>query len=247
MTQNIYADDAFFAAYSALPRSAEGLERADEWPALRALLPEMRGLRVLDLGCGFGWFSRWAVEAGAASVLGIDLSEKMLARARAETGSHAINYVRRDLEEVELPRVSFDLVYSSLAFHYVSNLEGLMSRVHDALVPGGRLVFSVEHPMFTAPIRGEWSTDLSGRKAWPINSYLEEGPRTRDWLAEGVIKQHRTFATYANLLIDLGFAVSAVIEWGPTDEQIAGRPALADERDRPTFLLVGAGRPKAGP
>lgn len=243
MTQNIYDDDAFFAAYSALPRSTGGLERADEWPALRALLPTMPGLRVLDLGCGFGWFARWAVEAGAASVLGIDLSEKMLARARIETGSHAINYVRGDIEEVELHRGSFDLVYSSLAFHYVSNFEGLISRVHTALVPGGRLVFSVEHPMFTAPIRAEWSTDSSGRRAWPVNSYLEEGPRTRDWLAEGVIKQHRTFGTYARLLIAVGFVISAVVEWGPTDEQMAANPTLADERDRPTFLLIGAGKP----
>jgi 2-polyprenyl-3-methyl-5-hydroxy-6-metoxy-1,4-benzoquinol methylase len=85
MAQNIYDDEVFFKANSHLERSLNGLEGAPEWPALRAMLPELAGLRVLDLGCGFGWFSRWAAESGAASVLGIDLSERMLARARSDT------------------------------------------------------------------------------------------------------------------------------------------------------------------
>jgi 2-polyprenyl-3-methyl-5-hydroxy-6-metoxy-1,4-benzoquinol methylase len=85
MAQNIYDDPGFFEGYSRLARSVEGLAGAPEWLALRAMLPAMRGLRVVDLGCGFGWFCRWAREQGAARVLGLDLSEKMLARARAAT------------------------------------------------------------------------------------------------------------------------------------------------------------------
>jgi 2-polyprenyl-3-methyl-5-hydroxy-6-metoxy-1,4-benzoquinol methylase len=81
MAQNIYDNDEFFAGYSRLARSIEGLDGAPEWPALRAMLPDLRRLRVLDLGCGFGWFCRWARQNGAANVVGIDLSEKMLERA----------------------------------------------------------------------------------------------------------------------------------------------------------------------
>ena len=66
MTQNIYDNDEFFAGYGQLPRSVEGLDGAPEWPALRAMLPDLHGLKVLDLGCGFGWFCRWAREQGAA-------------------------------------------------------------------------------------------------------------------------------------------------------------------------------------
>ncbi len=98
MTQNTYADERFFQGYSRLPRSIEGLEGAPEWAALRSLLPKLDGRRVLDLGCGFGWFCRWAREHGAASVLGVDVSERMLARARAETHDAAISYVKTDLE-----------------------------------------------------------------------------------------------------------------------------------------------------
>ena len=242
MTQNIYDHLEFFAGYSRLDRSVEGLEGAAEWPALRALLPELRGFRVVDLGCGFGWFCRWAREQGAASVLGVDLSEKMLTRARDSTIDQAITYLRADLERVELPEAAFDLAYSSLALHYIEDLAGLLGKVCRALVPGGQLVFSAEHPIFTAPANPGWSIDADGRKTWPVDSYLSEGPRRTDWLAKGVVKQHRTLGTYLNLLLRLGFALLHVEEWGPTDEQIAAHPSWAKERQRPMFLLVSARR-----
>jgi SAM-dependent methyltransferase len=239
MSQNIYDDPAFFDAYGRLPRSVAGLAAAPEWPALKALLPDMRGLTVVDLGCGYGWFCRWAREAGAGRVLGIDVSEKMLGRARADTVDSAILYVRADMERLELPGASFSLAYSSLALHYVVNLEGLLAMLRHALVAGGQLVFSVEHPIVTAPAEPAWSVDRD-RKAWPVDSYLIEGPRRTDWLTKGVVKQHRTFATYLNMLLRCGFVLSHIQEWGPTDAQIAAQPALAAERYWPTFLILAA-------
>jgi len=240
MTQNIYDHDDFFRGYSQLPRSVEGLDAAPEWPALQALLPNLTGRRALDLGCGFGWFCRWVREQGAVSVLGIDVSEKMLARAAEATRDPAIAYTRADMERLELPPASFDLVYSSLALHYVENLDRLISIVHRSLAPSGSLVFSVEHPIFTAPSEPGWSTNAAGRKTWPVDSYLEEGPRTTDWLAKGVIKRHRTLGSYVNMLIRAGFVIRHVEEWGPTQEQIAAKPNWADERQRPPFLLIAA-------
>ena len=108
MTQNIYDNPEFFAGYSNLDRSVEGLDGAAEWPSLRALLPDLRGRKVVDLGCGFGWFCRWARESGAARVLGFDVSEKMLQRATATTTDPAITYARADLEQLELPAAAFD-------------------------------------------------------------------------------------------------------------------------------------------
>jgi ubiquinone/menaquinone biosynthesis C-methylase UbiE len=240
MTQNIYDHEEFFERYSRLRRSVEGLDGAPEWPALRALLPDLRGLKVLDLGCGFGWFCRWARQQGAAQVVGIDVSERMLARARVTTQDTAITYTRADMEHLQLPLASFDVVYSSLALHYIEHLHDLLSAVYRSLVPGGRLVFSVEHPMFTAPADPHWLFNAEGHKTWPLDGYLDEGPRATDWLVTGVIKHHRTLATYLNMLLQLGFALSHVEEWGPTAEQIASQPDLADERQRPPFLLVAA-------
>src|SRR5215469_14555001 len=103
MTQNIYDHPEFFDGYSKMSRSVEGLAGAAEWPAMRALLPPLDGLRAVDLGCGFGWFCRWARQNGAAHVLGLDVSENMLARARADTADTAITYSRADLEQLDVP------------------------------------------------------------------------------------------------------------------------------------------------
>lgn len=242
MTQNIYDDPDFFDNYSQLGRSKQGLAGAAEWPALRAMLPEMGGLNVVDLGCGYGWFCRWAREAGAATVLGLDVSEKMLERARSSSNDPAVTYARADLEHLDLPQAGFDLAYSSLAFHYIDNLRGLLDKVHAALVPGGRLVFSIEHPIFMAPQQPGWSVDADGRKHWPLDSYQLEGPRITNWLADGVIKQHRTIGTLLNHLIGAGFTIAHVEEWGPTGADLATRPELAEERERPMMLLVSATR-----
>lgn len=242
MTQNIYDNSEFFQGYRRLPRSVEGFAGAPEWPALRALLPDLHGRSVIDLGCGFGWFCRWAREQGAARVLGLDVSLNMLAQARNTTADAAITYARADLEHLDLPAASFDLAYSSLALHYIEDLAGVLATVHRGLVPGGRLVFSIEHPIYMAPTHPEWSIDADGRRTWPLDSYLVEGPRTTDWLAKGVVKQHRALGTTLNLLIRVGFTIAHVQEWGPTDAQIKVCPDLAEERDRPTFLLVAAHR-----
>ena len=197
---------------------------------------------VVDLGCGFGWFCRWAREQGAAQALGIDVSERMLTRARATTSDRAITYERADLERLQLPEASFGLAYSSLALHYIKDVARLFGVIHRALVPSGRFVFSTEHPIYMAPRNPGWSIDADGKKTWPLDRYFVEGPRTTDWLAKGVVKYHRTIGTTLNLLIQCGFTIQHVEEFRPTADQIAAKPELAEELERPMFLLVAAQR-----
>ncbi|THK34996.1 class I SAM-dependent methyltransferase [Ensifer sp. MPMI2T] len=242
MAQNIYDKPEFFAGYSQLGRSVHGLDGAAEWPAIRAMLPHLGGLRVVDLGCGFGWFARWARENGAAQVLGLDLSENMVARARKDTSDLAIEYRIADLELVALPEASFDFAYSSLAFHYIEDFDRLVRTIHASLVPGSRFVFTIEHPIFMAPTNPGWSTDAEGRRIWPLDRYSVEGKRTTDWLAKGVVKYHRTIGTTLNTLIKAGFSIRHVEEWSPTAGQIAANPDLAEEVDRPMMLLVAGQR-----
>jgi len=238
VTQNIYDDPGFFEGYSRLQRSVDGLAGAAEWPAIRALLPDLHSLDVVDLGCGFGWFCRWAAEHGAAGVLGLDVSDNMLARARAETTDARIRYDKADLERLQLPAGGFDLVYSSLAFHYIKDFAGLLINIRQALKPGGRLIFSIEHPIYMAPRQPEWLVGADGGKVWPLNAYQIEGPRVTNWLAEGVVKQHRTMGTTLNLLIKSGFTIAHVEEWSPSDAELALHPEWAIERERPMFLLI---------
>ncbi|MDY7784524.1 class I SAM-dependent methyltransferase [Aeromonas caviae] len=188
MSQNIYDEPGFFEGYAQLPRSLHGLAGAPEWPALHAMLPDLAGKRVLDLGCGYGWFCRAARDLGAADVVGIDLSAKMLARAAELTRDEAIRYRQGDLDGLALSDEPFDLIYSSLALHYLPEVAPLFAEIHRALVAGGSLVFSVEHPIFTCPQPQGWLVDAEGRRSWPVNGYQAEGKRVSNWLAEGVVQ-----------------------------------------------------------
>ena len=241
MAQNIYDNPDFFAGYSQLPRQVHGLDGAPEWHAIRALLPDLSGKRVVDLGCGFGWASRWMREQGAASVLGLDISQNMIARARAETADSAVEYRIADLDTLELPAAAFDLAYSALTFHYVQNFDRLVRVIRNALVPGGHFVFTIEHPIFMAAVHPHWISDEDGRKTWPVNGYSAEGERRTDWFAKGVVKYHRTLGTTLNSLIGAGFEIRRVEEFAPTPEQIEHMPQLEEELERPMMLIVSAG------
>lgn len=243
MSQNIYDDPQFFAGYATLDRSVKGLDGAPEWPALQRMLPDIHQKRVVDLGCGYGWFCRWAQQQGAASVLGLDVSEKMLTKAREMTESAHIRYQRQDLESVQLPAASLDLAYSSLALHYLQEIDGLFRMLFQALTPGGQLVFSAEHPIYTAPSKQGWMIDDNGQKTWPVNHYQQEGERISNWFADGVKKQHRKLATWINALIAAGFILEHLDEWGPDSAQIAANPALEEEKERPMLFLLSARKP----
>ncbi len=240
MSHNLYDDPEFFAGYSRLARSREGLAGAPEWPRLRAMLPPLEGLRVLDLGCGFGAFSRWARKMGATTVLGVDRSEKMLARARSLTRDPAVTFRQVPIERMDLTPASFDLIYSSLVLHYLEDLSPVVAVMRNLLSGGGRLVLSVEHPIFTAPRTPVWRTEPDGTKAWPLTDYLAEGRRVTDWITSGVVKYHRTMQSYVNVLVEKGFRIRRIEEWAPNPKQIGEHPEWADEVHRPPFLLLAA-------
>lgn len=239
MPQNIYDDDTFFKAYSGFRRSREGLDGAPEWPTLRGMLPGLRGKRVLDLGCGFGAFSRWAVEQGAL-VYGLDLSTRMLNEARTRTIRPGISYLRASIDASPCRDSAFDVVFSSLVLHYLPDFATVCRTVRRVSSTGGWFVFSVEHPLYTAPRQPGWQTLPGGETAWALNDYLNEGLRTTNWLVEGVEKYHRTIGTYIDGLINHGFRLARLVEWGPTAEQIADNPEWAVEVHRPPFLLIAA-------
>lgn len=243
MSQNIYDNQSFFDGYAQLSRSVQGLDGAPEWPTIRSILPDLKGSNVVDLGCGYGWFCRSAREQGATQVLGLDLSEKMLGKAKAMTEDPAIEYRQQDLEALQLPAASYDLAYSSLTLHYIEDLSKLFATVHQALVNGGHFIFTAEHPIYTAPKHQGWLVDNEGQKSWPINGYQQEGKRISNWLAEGVIKQHRMLGTYINLLVQQGFTIRYLNEWGPSAQQIADNPALDEEKERPMIFILAAQKP----
>lgn len=219
--KNLYDDSKFFAAYAQMPRSRQGLKAAGEWSDFKRLLPDVAGRRVLDLGCGYGWQCREIAAHGAAHVLGVDSSKRMLAAARARTDEPTITYELGDLATFERPAGSFDLVISSLAFHYVADLPGLMARIAGMLTPRGTLLFTIEHPLYTAEGHEQWVTTDDGRTVWPVDHYFDEGLRETTFLGQKVPKYHHTLATIVNSLLNNGFTITRLEEPRGSAEDIA--------------------------
>jgi SAM-dependent methyltransferase len=245
--QNIYDDPSFFAGYSTLERFGAGWRRAMEHADLLALLPDVEARRVLDLGSGAGQLSHHLATSGAAEVIGVDVSERMLALARAEFSHPRVTFSRVAIEDVAFPPARFDLVVSVLAFHYVDDYAGLVRRIAGWLTPGGLLVYSTEHPLYTARVPGDggWALDSAGRRAcWGVDRYADEGAREETWFVPGVRKVHRTFATLVNGLLDAGLVLDRVVEPMPSEQWLREHPQAADERRRPIFLLVRARKPE---
>ncbi|KAL1881923.1 hypothetical protein Daus18300_000977 [Diaporthe australafricana] len=170
-----------------------------------------------------------------------------------------IKFTRVDLETLQLPSETFDLVFCGLALHYVKNLGGLMRQVHSSLVPGGLFVYSIEHPFLTAPVSPKFiktpttnnnNTSIINKAGgagagevdqWTVDSYFAEGVRSVDWIVDGVIKQHRTLTSYFEAMREAGFEVEKMDEWGATNQAGRKHPDWV-EGVIPRFLLVKARR-----
>lgn len=243
MKENPYDNPRFFDQYSQMDRSKKGLAGAGEWPALKAMLPEMAGKRVLDLGCGYGWHCRYALEQGAREVVGVDISQRMLEEARCRTTPERCRYLHMAMEDIDFPEACFDVVISSLALHYVRDYADVLRRVAACLKRGGDFVFSVEHPVFTAYGNQDWYRDGEGRALhWPVDRYFMEGERQAVFLGETMTKYHRTLTGYVEPLQRAGFALTGLVEPQPTEQMLSEIAGMADELRRPMMLILAAKR-----
>ena len=117
MKENRYDDEKFFKKYGEMNRSIYGLQGAGEWHDMQKLLPDFCDKKVLDLGCGYGWYCQYAIEHQAQYVLGIDISKRMLEIAKQKHSHERIEYRQMAMEDLKLDSESFDVILSSLAFH----------------------------------------------------------------------------------------------------------------------------------
>jgi SAM-dependent methyltransferase len=240
--QNIYDDKTFFDGYKKLRENEVNANNLFEIPALFSMMPDLKGKRILDLGCGFGEHCKMFVEQGAERVVGIDISRNMLEIAKKENGDEKIEYLLMPMEDIGNINETFDIVVSSLAFHYVEDFVGVVKSIYSLLDINGVFIFSQEHPLVTTHIRGHrWTKDENGVKIhMNLANYGIEGERDETWFVDNVKIYHRTFSTIINTLVETGFSIEKMIEPLPSPEILAKYPEYSDLFHKPDFLLLKA-------
>lgn len=213
----------------------------------------LEGCRVLDLGCGEGYVARQIQAAGAASVLGVDLSQGMIDQARAEEerNPQGIEYRQGDASDLaELPDNSFDRVVAVFLFNYVDTgvMTEVMRRVRACLAPGGRFVFTVPHPSYPF-MRGEEPPFFFERQGAGYfsarNQTLEGSIWRRDGVAVPVRCVHKPLEAYFEGLRETGWTgMPEVAELRVQPEHVElDRDFFEPILDYPLHLLFSVEKP----
>jgi len=241
-SQNVYDDETFFEGYRKLRENPNSANILEEKPAIFSLCPDLKGKAVLDLGCGYGENCVAFSEMGAVSVVGIDISAKMLEVANTENKLDNIRYINMDMKKIDSIKGKFDVVFSSLAVHYIKDFRELLHNISNFLNQNGILIFSQEHPLTTAPIGGaHWTKDEEGNVLhYDLTDYRRNGERTVSWIIDGITKYHRCFSEIVNSLVDAGFIVERMLEPIPTKEVIDKLPDYEKGIHKPNFLIIKA-------
>lgn len=170
-------------------------------------LGDVRGLDVLDLGCGHGWLAEEMRRAGAR-VVGIDGSAALLAEARLHYP--AIDFEQHDLT-CGLPRPlrQYDRIVAHMVLMDVPTLDHLFADVAAALRPGGVFVFSILHPAFFS--RAIVDGAPGGERYRKVTGYLDHETR---WIESfgGHHHYHRPLSWYVEQIVRCGLAVTGLHE-----------------------------------
>lgn len=226
-------------------------------PAFLAMLPEVDGLRGLDVGCGEGHNTRLLAERGAEMVA-LDVAPTFV-RAGAEVERRepaGIDYAFGDAHELPFGEASFDFVSAFMSLMDVADPEHALREIARVLRPGGFAQCSVLHPVMSTRER-RWLRTPSGEKeAFAFADYFYEGPVTESWIFSAAPEElrearrpftityaRRTLAGWFNALIDAGLVIEAVDEPHVDAETARRHPEVAGMDMAPLSLLVRASKP----
>ncbi len=245
MKQNIYDNENFFSGYNGMREEKKGTSANDliEIPTIRKMLPDLRGKRILELGCGFGENCEYFKKMGATYVLGTDISTNMINLAKERVHEDNIDFKVLAMEDLKDISEKFDLVVSSLAVHYVEDFESLLRDIYDILNENGQFIFSQEHPIGTGTklneeCHGNDFIKLGDKDYYLVSNYNENGKRIVDWNNCEVIKYHRTFSYIINTIIKCNFKIEELVEPTPSKEILTIKPRYKNQFDKPYFLFI---------
>jgi SAM-dependent methyltransferase len=205
------------------------------------VIGEIRAKRCVVLGCGGGQDVVALLRLGAATVVGVDMSAKMLAHASALLSREGLEarLVHGSVADLSpLADASMDVVVSVHVLSYVEQLDRCLAEAYRVLVPGGVLAFSVHHPLDASTIdsppysftksyfqvRTEWTWGSIGGGDTPFRSY------------------HRSVADWFAAVRDAGFAVEELLEPPPSSHRVWAGDGYASKLEWVPGTLIVRGR-----
>ena len=227
--QNIYDNNVFYENFKGLRSDEINFNDVIENPIITAMLPDLKDKKILDIGCGMGQHAVQYSKAGAESVLGIDISEKMLGFARANNSADNITYLRLAFEELEQIDDRFDVITSSLAFDYSEDFGMLLKKIYALLEDGGYLVFSMSHPISTAydGVYDRYTRTKDGVRLYAnLHNYGIEGERHFKWVVDDYEVYHRKISTLINCIASAGFIIEECQESTVPEEILKEHPDM---------------------
>jgi len=230
-----YDDDQFFKNYMKRRSRVDSPNNSIEKPILLELIGDVKGKKVLDLGCGDAAFGVELLQKGCIAYDGVEGSENM-AKEATKTLIDTVGTVHlSSMETWNFQTGNYDLIVSRLALHYLADLKDIVRKVHKTLANDGRFVFSVQHPVLTSSIK---SAAASASKAdWIVDDYFNSGERVEPWIDKKVVKYHRTIEEYYQLLKQAGFMIEDIREGTPRVEEFSSENEYKRRMRIPLFLL----------
>lgn len=215
------------------------------FPNLTRLVAPTQGMKILDLACGQGFFSRGFAEAGA-EVIGIDLSPNLIEQARKR--SPGINFLVSTADAIPaVSDASMDVVTIVLAIQNIENFHGVFSECSRVLKEDGRLFLVLNHPAFRIPKKSSWGFDeKEGIQYRRLDAYISESKAEIEMHPgsnkETTVSFHRPLQAYFKALQKNGFTVERLEEWMSHKKSVGTRAILENNarNEFPLFLFLGA-------
>jgi len=221
--------DAFAAGIDDAPYNA-----LYERPAMLGLLPPVDGQRILEAGCGAGWYTEQLLARGAR-VTAVDASAALVKHTRRRIAAlPSVTCERADVRVADLRQPltfaadgSFDGIVSALVMHYLRDWSTALAEFRRVLAPGGWLLFSTHHPMADA-------ADLQDG-----DDYFDIVQMEDTWKDIGTVRFYRRSLTaIGDALAGAGLGIERIVEPRPTDAFRVARPdSYARLLRRPEFII----------
>ena len=216
-------------------------------PAILRIVAPKKGMKILDIACGQGYFSH-VLAAQGAFVTGVDIASELIDIAKKHAGHNQEFFVMPSHDLSKFPNASYDATICVLAIQNIENMVQTFHEVSRVSRLGARFIVVLNHPAFRIPGKSSWGFDEKSNTQYRrVDEYLSESRAAIDMnpgskeKKETTYSFHRSLQVYSKTLANAGFAIARIEEWTSHKESEKGPRQSAENRARkeiPLFMCL---------